>query len=140
MVKNSASSITASRRPDQRGFALFECLFAMLILTVLAAGLFAGERGGDLVARRALEETVVCQRLESRLEELRAADILVAGEQRFTPEPVGIALEFDRAVEQITCVEDGLFEIEVSISWMPLGSQTKVERRMSTRIAKPEVR
>ena len=128
MVKQS------TRRAD--GFALLECLFAMLVLTILATTLLAGERNGDLVARRVLEESLVSQQLESRIEELRAAPSLVVGEHEFTVAQEVLALGTDHGRERITALENGLFEVEVSLSWKPLGGTSPLQRSLTTRIAR----
>lgn len=118
------------------GFALLECLFAMLVLTVLAASLFAGERGGAWAARRSMEENLVTWTLDARLDALRAMPAIAAGET-VVPSPArDVELPGERLVERIREVEPGLWEVELELSWTPLGATATVVRNVVTRLAK----
>lgn len=118
------------------GFALLECLFAMLVLTVLAASLFAGERGGAWAARRSMEENLVTWTLDARLDALRAMPAIAAGETVVTAPARDVELAGERLVERIAEIEPGLFEVELELSWTPLGATAPVVRNVVTRLAK----
>ncbi len=131
--------VTCMQQSDraQSGFALLECLIAMLVLTVLAVSLLAGERSGNLVARHTLEEGVAMQTLESRLDQLRAAPTSPElGERVFSPEPHDLELRDQRAIERVAELEPGLFEVEVAVAWKPFAATATVSRSLVTRIAR----
>ncbi|MCC6783259.1 MAG: hypothetical protein IT457_10500 [Planctomycetes bacterium] len=122
------------------GFAILECLFAMLVLTILAASLFAGERGGAHVARRTLEENLVTWSHESRLDELRALPTLEVGQRTLVVPPREIELGEERTVETVTLLEPNLYEVVLETSWKPLGAESPAVRSVTTRLAKEGAR
>ncbi|MGE0144855.1 MAG: prepilin-type N-terminal cleavage/methylation domain-containing protein [Planctomycetota bacterium] len=124
---------TGSFQTEERGFALLESLVAVLVLTVLATSLLAGERSGSLNSRHSLEELLVVQALESRLDELRLAPNIEVGTHAFAPITMPFDLDGIRAAETVTPLSDRLLEVTVEIAWKPLGSDAERTRRLVSR-------
>lgn len=131
---------TDSQETEERGFALLECLVAVLVLTVLATTLLAGERSASLNSRHSLEELLVVQALESRLDELRLAPNIEVGTHTFPPITMPLELDGIRATQTVTSLNDRLLEVTVEIAWKPLGADAERTRRLVTRHIRGEAR
>lgn len=105
----------------QEGLALLETIVAMIVFTVLLSWLFARDVGQLRQVAAALDRIQATRIAQSRLEELRPADVgLAAGGCTFAIDgDAAPGLGAPRGAQRVRERAPGLFEVEVSVSWRP---------------------
>lgn len=121
--------------PKDGGFALVEVLAAMIVMTVLAVGVLAGQRGGDDTMRRSLDESRALWCLQSELERTRcnAGQLAIGARTSLADDLPGGTIE-----TEVRMLEPGLLEVHVTVRWQVGGKPT--ERELTTWVAREEGR
>jgi type II secretory pathway pseudopilin PulG len=123
------------------GFAIVEVLLAVVVVTVLAVGVFGSEQRGFAAARAGIAETAAAGLLQERLDALRADPAALAVGTASSTAPAELRLLPDaRLDESVELLEPGLLEARVRLSWLPDGARARTERIVTTWIAREDGR
>ena len=113
---------------------MVETMIAMVILAVVMSVAFTGDRGQLQHVASAFRETKASRLAAGRLEALRdPARVLAIGDSEFVlANDVTLGLGSAIGTQSVRRLEPGLFEVVVTVSWLPPGASRRRRVELAT--------
>ena len=132
MVKRPTTTSSAA------GFTMMELLCAFSVLSILVSVSFLGTANKLSQVRHCYQETLALQAASGRLEQLQAdPKQLQTGVTNFLIPPTAQQM-LDRgvAIQSVTQLETGLYEVEATVRWWPPAAIAPVTATLKTLVVR----